>query len=573
LSEEQNISFDDFIKNKLANHVSPVSAALWDKVNANIDGDAAMDNFVKTSLANFSSPVSASLWDKINTKIGSDASLDDFIKTSIEDYASPVADNLGDRIIGDEIIKDKLNNYSSKVPDGLWEKIFADKERRPKFFWWFNADVRKYAVAAVLLLLLGYTFYAANKKSAMPVNATVQHETNSSIKNTPNNSVNPIDNANNNQTIDHNNTINTPSSEINQSSNNFNNNLSSNKKTSVRIDQLNNTKVSFIKTQSLPFTENFNNEVAENGNKYQFNTANNSSVTANNFIPGKLIPFGVNLKDHTNPFPPINLRNLLGIGMSDCPSANGNRRNDWYIEVYASPDYTMKSITANSASSAYLQKVDSSQTMNGGFTAGVRIAKNIGEDFMFKTGIQYSQVNELFNRKTVNEVRTTIVINSRTIVRPQGDTTISDTTSLTQIGYSIKKAVNQYRNIEIPLTLGYEFAKKDSKWKLGLNGGVIVNIASWASGETLDTAYNVVPISTSKGSSSGVVYKTKAGISLYASASVIREINKGVELFAEPYFRYGLSNTTTDAGYSQRFNALGLSVGMRLKLNNKRQHL
>ncbi len=566
MSEEQNILFDDFIKNKLANHTTPISAALWNKVNANIGADASMDNFVKTSLDNFSSPVSASLWGKINTKIGSDATLDDFIKTSVEYYTSPVADDLGDRIIGDEIIKDKLNNYSSQVPDGLWEKIFADKERRPKFFWWFNADIRRYSVAAVLLLLLGYTFYAANKKNALPITAT-QHQTNSSIKNTPNNSDKAIDNTSNNQTTDNNKAIiHNQSSDSNQSANTFHNNLAVNNSASTPIKQLANNKAPLIKTQSLPFAENFNNKVAENGNNYQFNTANN-------FIPGELIPFGVNLKDHTNPFPPINLRNLLGIGMSDCPSANGNRRNDWYIEVYASPDYTMKSITANSASSAYLQKVDSSQTLNGGFTAGVRIAKNIGEDFMFKTGLQYSQVNELFNRKTVNEVRTTTVINTRTIVRPQGDTTISDTTSLTQIGYSIKKAVNQYRNIEIPLMLGYEFTKKDSKWKLGLNGGVIVNIASWASGETLDTAYNVVPISTSKGSSSGVVYKTKAGVSLYASASVIREINKGVELFAEPYFRYGLSNTTTDAGYSQRFNALGLSVGMRLKLNNKRQHL
>ena len=566
MSEEQNILFDDFIKNKLANHTTPISAALWNKVNANIGADASMDNFVKTSLDNFSSPVSASLWGKINTKIVSDATLDDFIKTSVEYYTSPVADDLGDRIIGDEIIKDKLNNYSSQVPDGLWEKIFADKERRPKFFWWFNADIRRYSVAAVLLLLLGYTFYAANKKNALPITAT-QHQTNSSIKNTPNNSDKAIDNTSNNQTTDNNKAIiHNQSSDSNQSANTFHNNLAVNNSASTPIKQLANNKAPLIKTQSLPFAENFNNKVAENGNNYQFNTANN-------FIPGELIPFGVNLKDHTNPFPPINLRNLLGIGMSDCPSANGNRRNDWYIEVYASPDYTMKSITANSASSAYLQKVDSSQTLNGGFTAGVRIAKNIGEDFMFKTGLQYSQVNELFNRKTVNEVRTTTVINTRTIVRPQGDTTISDTTSLTQIGYSIKKAVNQYRNIEIPLMLGYEFTKKDSKWKLGLNGGVIVNIASWASGETLDTAYNVVPISTSKGSSSGVVYKTKAGVSLYASASVIREINKGVELFAEPYFRYGLSNTTTDAGYSQRFNALGLSVGMRLKLNNKRQHL
>ncbi len=567
MSEDQNISFDDFIKNKLVNQVSPVSNNLWDKVNANIGPDATLDNFVKTSLDNFSSPVAANVWDKINVNIGADATLDNFIKTKVEDYSSEVSSNLSDRIIGDEIIKDKINNYSSEVPEGLWEKIIAEKERRPKFIWWFNDNKGWMSAAAILLVIVGYTFFNSIKRNSITINSAAKNIVSPSTKNNQSNlsKENIIENnSSTNNSINNNNT-----SEILDPSKN---NSFINKNSSKAFNNLKqSSQVPFIQSQNIPLAENNEKIVSNNLDEVQ-STADNTSLTSSkNFVPGELMSFNFNKNEHANPFPSINLRSILGIGMIDCPSINGIRRNDWYIEVYGSPDYTMKSVIPNGVSSTYLQKVDSSQTMKGGFTAGIRITKNIGEDFMFKAGLQYSQVNELFNRKTVNEIRTTTVINSRTIVRPQGDTTISDTTSVTQIGYSIKKAMNQYRNVEIPITLGYEFTKKDSKWKVGINGGVIVNIASWASGITLDTAYNIVPISDR--STTGVVYKTKAGISLFASASVIHELDKGIEVFAEPYFRYGLSNTTTGIGYSQHFNAAGLSVGVRLKLNNKRQHL
>lgn len=564
MSEAQNI-LDDFIKNKLANHISPVSAALWDKVNANIGADAALDSFVKSTVNNHSSAISNTVWDKINTNIGTDAALDHFIKTSIEDYASPVGNDLGDRIIGDEIIRDKLNKYVSQVPEGLWGKIFPYKDRKPTFIWWLNDKRTWLSAAAILLLIVGYTFFATVRKNPVESKSSASNSNESSLKenkvNVPKeNNILKAEQTNSDHTIQQNNLVDQSSQLLTQNNSSaYSNHIAS--------------AVPYIKTQIPPFVSNDERIVSNTrSDNTQIISEHNYYTSSNNFIAGQLIPFNLNINDHANPFPPINLRNILGIGMSDCPSVNGNRQNDWYIEIYGSPDYTTKSIMQNNASNAYLQKIDSSQTMYGGFTAGVRIAKNIGEDFMFKAGLQYSQANELFNRKTVNEIRTTTVITARTIVRPQGDTTISDTSSVTQIGYSIKKAINQYKNIEIPVTLGYEFIKKDSKWKVGLNTGVIVNITSWASGETLDTAYNVVPISSNKGSS-GVVYKTKAGVSLYASASIIREVNKKVEVFAEPYFRYGLSNTTTDVGYSQHFNAAGLTFGVRLKLNNKRQHL
>ena len=188
---------------------------------------------------------------------------------------------------------------------------------------------------------------------------------------------------------------------------------------------------------------------------------------------------------------------------------------------------------------------------------------------MLKAGIQYSQINEKFSLRTESERKTTVVIVTRTIIRPQGDTTFNDTTTVTQIGYSIRKSINSYKNVEIPIGVGYEFGDIKDKWKLAVNGGVIVNVASWYTGETLDTSYNVVSVS-SKGNNG--FYTKKTGLSLYGSVSLIHNINDNLDVFAEPYFRVGLSGMTSNMGFSQKFNAAGLTLGVRMKLN-KKQHL
>jgi hypothetical protein len=253
-----------------------------------------------------------------------------------------------------------------------------------------------------------------------------------------------------------------------------------------------------------------------------------------------------------------------GVNIIGCP--NGSYA-DWFIEVYGSADYTMKSVLSYGLSSTYLQKKDSSEKMLMGYTAGLRITKRINDRLLLKAGLQYSQINERFALRTENERKTTTVIVSRTITRPQGDTTISDTTSVTEIGYRIQKNINHYRRIELPLSVGYEFGRDGDKWRVGLNGGAIVNLSSWYEGQTIDTSNNVISISNKDAG----VYKKAAGISLLASASITRKINDNLDVFAEPYLRYDLSGISSSVGYTQKFNTVGISFGARIKLNNRRQ--
>jgi hypothetical protein len=247
-----------------------------------------------------------------------------------------------------------------------------------------------------------------------------------------------------------------------------------------------------------------------------------------------------------------------------CPT-DKNRNTDWFAEVYVSPDAAFKSFRNINASAQYLAKKDSSEHMQPGFTAGVRLVKPITDNFLIKTGLQYSQINQKFTYRTENEVRTITVISVRTIVRAPGDTiTVTDTSTAQQFGYKNNSIRNRYRSIDVPLILGYQFGGDNLKF--GINAGVIFNLSSWYQGVILDTSLTAVPIS--KGSN--MLYKSNIGLGLYAGFSIMKQLGENTQLFFEPYFRYNLSNmTNSNASFSQKFSLGGLSIGLRYNL--KRQ--
>jgi len=494
---------------------------------------------------------------------------DNFIRSKLNNYTAPVPDGLWDKIAHDNFIRTQLNNYSAPVPDGLWEKIVRDKDERPTVFWWTNRFRLLAAILIIILMAGGFYFVINQKQNIANNNSTFQNNTTQAEQNKLSlqhnskaeskvdvNDKSAFTNTESNTAAPSVNTISRKKDQSNISSGFY---YSKNNKAMLSFLQSKNSKSS----SDIPELNNNDNESAlSSENEMQH-------LYSQKKLNGEVLSSSGNIYSLNNLHnPPLNLRTIFGLG-NDCPSANGPQRNDWYLELYGSPDYTMKSLSGNGLSNAYIQKKDSAEKMYGGFTVGARISKNVGDHFMLKAGVQYSQLNEKFALQTESERRTTVVIVSRTVIRPQGDTTFNDTTSVTQIGYAVRKSINSYKNIEIPIGVGYEFGDVKDKWKLAVNGGIILNITSWYNGVTLDTSYNVISVN-SKGNSG--FYTRNAGLSVYGSVSVIRNINDKLDVFAEPYFRLGLTGISSNIGYSQKFNAAGISLGVRMKLN-KKQHL
>lgn len=498
--------------------------------------------------------------------------------------------------IFDSFIKQKLENFESKVPEGLWEKIMPEEKEKPKGFWWFN----KTAMLIAIALLIGgasTTYIVTKNESLTNINSgktssqNLGQQSNFDIK--QNNDIavqNNLESKNSQVSTKHNankaisneklivqqpealtKKINTEEQitfskpedqEINKGFTKQNNPslykknglqnstkpLRTNQKSSSFNNDLTETNSFRKNNQNLSF---FKPAIFQNSNLAINNTSNKIENTCNKNIDFKI-------------------GNLFG-KTEDCPTAKGSSRNDFYLEAYASPDYTFKKVisTANGLDQ-YLTKKDSVEVLRGGFTIGARISKSITENLLLKAGIQYSQINEEFRLKTENERRQTIVINTHTITRPgNSDTTISDTSYYVQVGYRLQTNMNYYKNVEIPILLSYEFGESNSKWKYAINTGAIVNITSWYEGRTLDTNYKMVSISNKSANS---FYKQNIGLSLYGGFSILRKVSDNVDVFAEPYFRLSLNKIESSSGFNQKFNAVGLQVGARIKLS-KDKHL
>ncbi len=599
--------FDQFIGSKLRNAEAPVPGGLWEKI-----ADNQFDNFVADKIDDHQVPVPGGLWDRIT-----DGQFDNFVAGKLIDHEAPVPGGLWDKITDgqfDGFVAGKLLDHEAPVPAGLWEKVRPEEDDDKVGFFWF-----RYPAAAILILGLltavawgGYVYFSkknttvettqsgipgtngtpGNKSSLQPVTKTTDHV----------NTVAPLNNnvapSNNNDTKANRTDVNAgvPSTANEKVNIVPENNLVKETTTNYSDKPLNNkaavnaghsssshehtvasstsTKTSASRLTPPPVNNDVTNNAYDifknnttavtNGSDQTVANSDDVYVEPKSFFPISTVSSRLNgyngLSDkqlstlnHTNQFRSVII----------CPT---DRRNtDWFLEAYASPDIAMKSVSNVSATPLYMLKKDSSESMQIGYSAGVRLVKPITDNILLKAGIQYTQANQKYVYRTENEVKTTTVVTVRTIIRAPGDTVVVQDTSILQtIGFKNNTVSNHFRSFDIPVTIGYQFGDEDLKF--GINAGVVVNLSSWYQGVILDSSLAIVPLDKS----GNMVYKTNIGLGLYGSISVVKRLSDDMHIFVEPYFRYNLSNMTTpQASFKQKLNIGGLSVGLRFNLNRK----
>lgn len=491
----------------------------------------------------------------------------------------------------DDFVKDKLRDHSSSVPDNMWERIMQEPTKKPKgFFYLYSTRLFFYILAAVLIF--GGLWYAQSDDTATPLSKAYNAAEKTKLtKESANEKANTASAQQQTKpSTDFSNKTNQPENSDNsltKSTNNADDKLATSDSKLVQSS----TTSALVKNNQSAFNKN-NQQVFLSKASYKkqqgiFGKARKQLAAANQ---DKQATGFTNVDDYFTLNPSFNyassalakkefqanninqlLTNFKGLfgKVDDCPTARGPRKNELFIEVYGSPDYVQKTTTPTSYGNlSYLKRKDSLETMRGSYTAGIRLSKTLGEHFLIKAGLQYSQVNERFDYRNENERRIVTVVTIRTIIRNPGDTiTVRDTSMIEQVGTRVKTTYNRYRSIDIPIILGYEWGGE--KFRASVNAGLILNTYSWQQGETLDTNY--IPVAFN--SKSAIGFKQNIGLGLYAGISLNKKIGTDTELFFEPYFRYNLSNMTkTRSAFNQRFNAAGVSIGIRYRLASFGQH-
>lgn len=485
----------------------------------------------------------------------------------------------------DDFVKGKLEQYDSGAPMQVWERIREKEKDDKKGFFFF----RRYfltGIALVVLTGIGFLTWNSNSKN---VNAQLKTTTLSQV-NTNNNkeTTTPSTAAENQGQVQQKKELITESKPAVE---NEENKTDEGKAVAVNLKTGNGNINSFTADRTVKS----NTSVANNSDNKKRNTginkkesvvtvkekftpkaaSGNEQQTGNSMQANELKTYALNFTDlavYRYSLQKFQIGNIpQQNNRPGCPTITGPRRNDLYIEVYGSPDYTMRSFTNPSALNNYIANRRTSEDNRNGFSAGIRLAKNIGEKTVIKAGINYSQINERLRIINENEKQITQIITIRTVIRSPGDTLfIRDTTYFEQNGTRYRTTYNRYRFIDLPVIFSYEFGNPEIL-AFSINAGPVFNITSFYHGEVLDTTLTPVKISTAKGTGANN-WRSNIGIGIFASFAVYKRINQRLQIFGEPYFRYNFKPVTQSADFvNQRYAISGMQLGVRYNLYNGRQ--
>ena len=481
----------------------------------------------------------------------------------------------------DEHIKEKFGNYTPDVPPHIWENIIAEKEkRRPAGFWFSFLNKNS------LLLLLGIVIagtgiviyknvssptstYNKITVATEPVKTTSENNNTNSLKTNTTSAINIPSATNSDQVSSVENILET---QVNKT-----NNHNTVEKSTVAGEKNNVNNKKKNNAGDLPADNTQNNITFTASN-------NNTSKRNSNKKPRRLK--GSAALSYTSPDAEVDDMNISGTASTDlllkrlllnldmiraektlnasitkinnphleipCPEAEKNAAgNKRYFELYGGPDYAFTSIT-DTGNSAYMQKRKESTSFSSAFSAGLRYTRVFSNGMSFRTGINYSQINEKFKFAQGNVIQVIYITNNN------GDTTGSYTTT----GTRYKTTYNKFRTIDIPILVGYELG--NGRLHANFNAGAIVNLYSWQKGDVLDTAYQPISITTGK-ATSAYQFKTNVGIGFIGAVSVYYKLTDKWHIFAEPYFRYNFSPASKAAlTLKQKYSTAGLRLGIRL---------
>jgi hypothetical protein len=446
----------------------------------------------------------------------------------------------------DDYVRKQFDGYKPEVGAHIWENIIRQKEKNRPVGFWYSTIGKVAATLLVLLTCTGVAYYLMHNKNTASKDVSINEQKN----NLP--------------------TINVPQENNKINSNQAKEILSTNQEVQLLEKVLtnsnntihnsnvilNNTKQTTPTKLNPEDDNNLNNNTKKYKNVVENTAVNGFKSTAekntNNGLVANIV--NENIVDHNRLFvPALSIKKLPNIAFIPCPEAEENTAgNKRYIEIYGGPDYIFKTYT--DTGDAYIARRKASTGIHYAFSAGARYTKVFGSGISFRTGLNYSQINERFIAFNGFVLERFVQVNG------VGDTIANYTTATVQY----KRSTNIYRSIDIPLQAGFELG--NGKFHTNLSAGAFINIISKQTGNIVEPNGNVIDLSSNKPNSK-YQYRSNVGVSFLGTASVYYKLNKNLHLMAEPYIRYSLSPLTKpDITFKQKFHTAGLRMGVRMDL-------
>lgn len=233
-------------------------------------------------------------------------------------------------------------------------------------------------------------------------------------------------------------------------------------------------------------------------------------------------------------------------------------------DVFAGPGYSPKTFEENSSeSSVYADARKGTESNQYAWSAGARLNLHHRSGFAARLGLTYSQAGDIFDYTDSLATQSTTRIDS--FFAADGTFLYAETSQVLVLGTLIKKIHNTYRNLDIPLIIGYEMPM--GRTTVMANAGAVFNLTSSHEGEILDPMLH--PRSITEGDAGYIdVYKTSLGIGIYLGAGVLFPLTDHLSGLIEPSFLYRLKPVTLSSYPLQEHRHMAsLNLGLRYHFN------
>ncbi|WP_235298972.1 hypothetical protein [Portibacter marinus] len=251
-----------------------------------------------------------------------------------------------------------------------------------------------------------------------------------------------------------------------------------------------------------------------------------------------------------------------------CTTFARKRTANIFGEVFYKPSYAHAILRTNSSEVGqdYLDQRKETEFSLYSWSAGVNLgwvsAYNIG----LKAGLEYEVINERFVFEDPDAIRNQTVITIDTVFNSDGTFQTTSDTSVVQVsGTEVQRIHNYHKSFSIPIIMLYQMNFGD--FAIEFSGGPVFNINYANRGKILDPT-NQDRWFTKGASGSYDVFKDRLGISLSLSVSAMYSVNKHIQVFARPDFKYNPTSISRNSSpFTQRYLNSGIAIGMRYYLS------
>lgn len=229
-----------------------------------------------------------------------------------------------------------------------------------------------------------------------------------------------------------------------------------------------------------------------------------------------------------------------------------------YLDLYYSPDYAIRSLTAKSSEYGEYAALRAKESFQYAFTTGMRWNVVSPRGFGIRVGLQYSQIGELFSHQDEDAVQQTIVNEYDDF----GQIISSDTSYI--YGTEVYEIHNYYRTLDVPIMLGYEWEL--NRMTFTVYGGVIANLWFNKKGKFFEPEMESIVEFTDDSENQYPAFKENLSAHFAGSFGFQYQFAPDYFMLFEPHFRvFPKGITRDDYPLNQKYFVSGVAIGLRYR--------